>query len=188
VAALDQLNALLPRGVAWTRRAGSQLQTLLGAVAAELDRVQARVQDALLEAIPSSATEMLTELVELAGLTGLGTLDPDGPAGPLEVARRALHVHWTSTALSRARLRELFAIHSTDSAPVELVSVEVTDVDEATITYGGSTNAEVEAAAEREKHATGTLVWGTLDFVVLEEDGTTLVLEEEGVHHVVEEA
>ncbi|MBO6937529.1 MAG: DUF2313 domain-containing protein [Deltaproteobacteria bacterium] len=187
MAALDQLNALLPRGIAWTRRPGSVLQTLLGGLAEELDRVQARVQDALLEALPSSSTEMLEDLVRLAGLTGLGTLDPDGPAGPLEVARRALHVHWTTGPLTVARFKELCSIFASPSAPLEFVSREHTDVDEATITYADATNAELEAAANREKHATGTLVFDVVEFEV-EEDGFTLVLEEEGADHVVEEA
>lgn len=189
VAAVDQLLDLLPRGVAWTRRAGSDLRKVLDAIAGELDRVETRAADVLEQAIPSDALELLEELVALAGLTGLGELDPEGPLGPLQVAQRAIHAHMTSRPLTRDRMRELAELHSRTGDAVEFVEAEVTDVDEVTITMAGTTSAELQADAEAEVHATGTIVWlGDLDVVVSEIDGITPVANEVLDGSLVQEA
>lgn len=182
MSAIHQLNALLQPGIAWARRPASALQQVLTALAVEFDRFEARVVDALEELLPTSATELAEDIVDLMGVEGLGTLDPDGSAGPFVVARRAIHAHLTSTSLSRARLRDLGRIYSATGSQTEFVEATVTDVDEVTITMGGDPNAELQAAAAKEPHATATLLWIHSDFVVDELTGSVSIQSEVDEH------
>lgn len=62
------LAALLPRGPAWSVEAGGVLLTLLGALAAELARVDQRSRILLDEADPRTAAEMLGDWERVFGL------------------------------------------------------------------------------------------------------------------------
>lgn len=66
---LSTLLALLPRGRAWTRALGTRLVDLHEAIAAEFDRVEARVADFLREITPSSSSELLPEWEEITDAT-----------------------------------------------------------------------------------------------------------------------
>ncbi|WP_099071043.1 putative phage tail protein [Nostoc linckia] len=72
----QELYALLPQGLAWTREPDSTLDKLLTAFAEELARVDGRVQDYLREIYPLNAVELLTDWEAEAGLpnpcSGLG--------------------------------------------------------------------------------------------------------------------
>ncbi|MGH7027939.1 YmfQ family protein [Brevundimonas sp.] len=84
---LDQLKALLPQGVAWTREADSTLSAVLEGVAAELARADERGRDLMVQTDPRVVTEMLADWEQAWGL-------PDGcvSAEPTEAGRRlALH-------------------------------------------------------------------------------------------------
>ena len=70
---LSMLQALLPRGAAWTRRPGAVLSRLLAAEADELARIDRRTDDLLSEADPRNATETLSDWERVLGL-------PDGCA------------------------------------------------------------------------------------------------------------
>jgi len=59
--ALTALQALLPRGRAWTRAVGTRLTSLLEAIACEFDRLEARAADLLRESVPSDADERLPD-------------------------------------------------------------------------------------------------------------------------------
>lgn len=58
---LATLKALLPPGRAWTRAVGTVLHKLLEAIAQEFDRLEARANDLLREAVPTGADELLPE-------------------------------------------------------------------------------------------------------------------------------
>jgi uncharacterized protein YmfQ (DUF2313 family) len=64
----EQLQALLPPGMAWTREAAAELTALLDAIAAEFSRIDARADDLTDEADPRTAKEMLTDWERIAGL------------------------------------------------------------------------------------------------------------------------
>lgn len=65
---LLHLQALLPPGKAWTRAPGAWLTRLLGALAAEYSRVDARLDSLMTEADPRTTTELLVEWEAAAGL------------------------------------------------------------------------------------------------------------------------
>ncbi len=62
------LAALLPEGAAWPREAGSVLMRLLGALAVELERVDARAALLMAETDPASTTELLADWERVVGL------------------------------------------------------------------------------------------------------------------------
>ncbi len=65
----DQLlRALLPPGLAWVAEVGSELAYLVEALAQELSRVDERGEDLQNEMDPRTATELLDEWEEVAGL------------------------------------------------------------------------------------------------------------------------
>ena len=63
-----QLQALLPPGDAWPRRADALLTKLLSALAEELARLDARSEQLLGEALPESALELLADWERVVGL------------------------------------------------------------------------------------------------------------------------
>lgn len=71
-----QLQALLPRGAAWTRALGAVLTRVLDSLAEEFARVDARARALINEALPDTTTELLPDWERVAGL-------PDGCSGRL---------------------------------------------------------------------------------------------------------
>lgn len=65
---LSQLQALLPRGLAWARSQSSTLALLLLAWADEFARVDSRCDDLIDQADPRTTTELLAEWERVAGL------------------------------------------------------------------------------------------------------------------------
>lgn len=65
---LAQLQALLPLGSAWQRNAAATLTRLLGALAEELARVDARADDVINESDPRSTLELLADWERVCGL------------------------------------------------------------------------------------------------------------------------
>lgn len=65
---LQQLQTLLPRGLAWPRAADAYLTKLLSAFSQEFARIDTRVDDLLDEADPRTTLEMLPDWERLAGL------------------------------------------------------------------------------------------------------------------------
>lgn len=81
----DYLKALLPPGLAFPRDRGTRIDTLLDGMAQELERIDARGEALVAEALPSSTTELLPDWERVAGL-------PDNCSGLLGetlAARRA---------------------------------------------------------------------------------------------------
>jgi len=74
---LAQLQALLPRGAAWTREPDTDLTKLLHGLADELARVDERCDQLLKEMDPRTVTEMISDWETTYGL-------PDPCTGPLE--------------------------------------------------------------------------------------------------------
>lgn len=72
----ELLKALLPPGRAFPRDPGTTLDSLLSAMAEELARIDGRADRLLVEAIPSTTAEMLTDWERAAGL-------PDNCSGTL---------------------------------------------------------------------------------------------------------
>lgn len=71
-----QLKALLPSGQAFPRERGNTLDALLDAMSIELARDDARADQLVVEAIPSTTTELLPDWERVAGL-------PDNCSGTL---------------------------------------------------------------------------------------------------------
>lgn len=65
---LHSLQALLPQGQAWTREPGADLTKVLDIIAAELAKVDGRIQKLHSEADPRTTIEMLTDWETTAGL------------------------------------------------------------------------------------------------------------------------
>lgn len=65
---LSQLQALLPRGMAWSRSLTSNLTALLQAWADEFFRIDVRCDELINEADPRSTTELLLDWERVAGL------------------------------------------------------------------------------------------------------------------------
>lgn len=65
---LAQLQALLPPGIAWARRAAATLTKLLAAFADEFARVDQRAADLVEESDPRTTSEMLPDWERVAGL------------------------------------------------------------------------------------------------------------------------
>jgi len=65
---LQQMQALLPRGDAWSHEPDNVLTKLLTALAKEFSRVDARASDILDEADPRTTYELLVEWERVAGL------------------------------------------------------------------------------------------------------------------------
>lgn len=89
---LTQLQALLPRGAAWTRDPEAVLTKLLQALAAEFARIDTRAGNLLLECDPRLTTELLPDWERVAGL-------PDACVGQPETLtdrRAALHARITA--------------------------------------------------------------------------------------------
>lgn len=91
---LEQLKLLLPPGKALPRETGTSLDTLLDGIAQELARLDARGEDLIGEANPSSTSELLTDWERTAGL-------PDNCSGTLDSTvqgrRQSLLAKLTST-------------------------------------------------------------------------------------------
>lgn len=64
----DGLAALLPDGAAWPREPGSVLMRVLRALAAELERIDARAAQLLAETDPAATTELLADWERVVGL------------------------------------------------------------------------------------------------------------------------
>lgn len=80
----QQLDALLPVGLAWRRESDARMRELTRALAEEFARIDARAITLLSEALPSSALEMLSDWERVAGLP-----DPCVPEGQTLQERRA---------------------------------------------------------------------------------------------------
>lgn len=65
---LQQLQALLPRGLAWPRAANAYLTKLLSAYSEDLARIDQRIDELLNEADPRTTTELLPDWERVAGL------------------------------------------------------------------------------------------------------------------------
>lgn len=65
---LSQLSSLLPTGAAWTREASSNMMAVLGFMASELAKIDARADDIMDEADPRTVFEMLPDWEAVAGL------------------------------------------------------------------------------------------------------------------------
>jgi len=70
---LQQLQALLPTGLAWAKSSSTTLAKLLTAFAEEFKRVDYRADDLLNEADPRTTNELVAEWEYLAGLPDLCT-------------------------------------------------------------------------------------------------------------------
>lgn len=64
----EQLKALLPPGKAWTREPGTTFEDLLDGMAQEWARLDGRGEELIIEALPSSTTELLPDWERVAGL------------------------------------------------------------------------------------------------------------------------
>lgn len=69
---LQQLQALLPKGKAWTREVGTVLTNLLKGISQEFARIDARVDDLLNEADPRTTYELIDDWERVAGLPEVG--------------------------------------------------------------------------------------------------------------------
>ncbi|MCW5666465.1 MAG: DUF2313 domain-containing protein [Piscinibacter sp.] len=100
------LSSLLPVGPAWPREAGSVLQLLLYALAAEFERLELRMLDLVGESDPRLTVELLPDWERVAGLP-----DPCVGAGQtLELRRAALTAKLTNVGgQSRAFYLEVAA-------------------------------------------------------------------------------
>lgn len=97
----QQLQALLPQGVAWTREPDATLTRLLDGIAEELARVDARGEALTDEADPRTTLELLADWERVAGLPDACT----PPAQTISERRGALVSRITDGGgLSRARL------------------------------------------------------------------------------------
>ena len=67
----DQLQAMLPPGLAWPRQGDTTLATLLDAIAAEMARLDARAINATTESYAPQTTELLVDWERVCGLPGL---------------------------------------------------------------------------------------------------------------------
>ena len=90
----QQLHGLMPRGAAWSRRAGSILDLLLEGLAVEFGRVQSRFDALPEEADPRTTLELMPDWERTAGLPDTG-VDPAQQS--LQQRREALVSKWTST-------------------------------------------------------------------------------------------
>jgi uncharacterized protein YmfQ (DUF2313 family) len=76
---VQQLQALLPRGLLWSRDPDSLVTKTLEGIAPEFCRVQTRANDLLLEMSPATAVEMLDEYEATQGLPDPCTAAPTLP-------------------------------------------------------------------------------------------------------------
>jgi uncharacterized protein YmfQ (DUF2313 family) len=76
-----QMSAFLPPGKAWSKDRASVLTKFISGLAPEYARVQARAEQALLEANPTTADEMLDEWEFILGLPDSCTAIPTTTAG-----------------------------------------------------------------------------------------------------------
>jgi uncharacterized protein YmfQ (DUF2313 family) len=74
---LQQLQALLPKGPAWTHEADALITKLLTAFAEEFARVDQRIDNLVKEADPRTTSELLTDWERVAGLPDLCTGIPE---------------------------------------------------------------------------------------------------------------
>lgn len=97
----QQLDALLPQGLAWPRETDTRMRALTRALAEEFARVDARGDQLISEAIPATTVEMLTDWERVAGLP-----DPCVPSGQtLQERRNALLTRLAGTG---GQSREFF--------------------------------------------------------------------------------
>ncbi|WP_282265909.1 putative phage tail protein [Stenotrophomonas sp. PS02298] len=98
----EQMQALLPQGAAWPRNRGAVLTAVLGALAQEFARIDARARQLINEAIPSSTSEMLADWERVAGL-------PDNCSGLLAEGQQARRDDLVSKLISQGgQSREYF--------------------------------------------------------------------------------
>lgn len=64
----EQLDALLPQGLAWPRESDARMRALTRGLAEEFARVDARGDDLLREVLPNTTVEMLEDWERAAGL------------------------------------------------------------------------------------------------------------------------
>lgn len=102
----EQLDALLPQGLAWPRESDARMRALTRGLAEEFSRIDMRGDDLLREVLPNTTVEMLSDWERAAGL-------PDAcvPAGQtLQERRNALLSRLAGTGgQSRAFFIELAA-------------------------------------------------------------------------------
>lgn len=165
--ALEQAQALLPSGIAWTRRAGAWLTLLLTALSAEFDRVQGRALDALDEQLPGDTsffdtgpgmTEMLPEWIALRDTPrfgGGGTLI----GGGIINNRRLLEAMWRAAPLS-----PLVAADVAATFGMIFIQHFVTGAHTAALRLLGTSNPDAEAFFRFLAHITASL---TFDYVAL---------------------
>lgn len=89
---LEQLKSLLPRGLMWSSEDGDTLDDLLGAMAEELARIDARAEGLFNETDPRTTLELLDEWEAVAGLPDTCTDQAD----TLAERRDVLHAKITS--------------------------------------------------------------------------------------------
>lgn len=98
----DQMQALLPHGAAWPRHRGAVLTVVLGALAQEFARIDARARQLIAEAIPTTTSEMLADWERVAGL-------PDNCSGLLAEGQQARRDDLVSKLISQGgQSREYF--------------------------------------------------------------------------------
>lgn len=83
---LEQAQALLPTGPAWSRDGSAKLTGLFGAIAVEFNRIDKRDCDLLREMIPVTTNEMLADWERVVGLPD----DCTGPADSVAARRNAV--------------------------------------------------------------------------------------------------
>ena len=83
---LEQLQALLPRGRAWTRASGATLTALLKAFAAGMARLDLKALQARVDILPSRTTDLLADWERTVGLPD----DCSDPASGLAARRAAV--------------------------------------------------------------------------------------------------
>ena len=104
---LDQLQALLPRGAAWTRERTATLTALLGAIAEALARTDGAACALLDEVIPATTLDLLPDWERVAGLPD--ACSPD-EASTRSVRRGRVLTRLVSRPLMIARVYEQIAL------------------------------------------------------------------------------
>lgn len=120
-----QLQALLPPGAAWPREPEAALTQLLGGLAEEFARVDARAADLVDEADPRTTDELLADWERVAGLP-----DPcAGPAVTVGLRRSALLARLTARGgASRTYFQDLIGALGYPGAIVEDFQPTIADL------------------------------------------------------------
>lgn len=118
---VDQLQQLLPPGIAWTRARDATLTYLLGALADGLARADASAASLLAEADPRTTSQLLAEWETSAGLPDPCVKEPQ----TIEQRRRALVTRLTATGGASAAYFEGIAASLGYHSTVEDVATHV---------------------------------------------------------------